>query len=171
MATYNSDAFVRDSVSRTACREEEGFVEFAATIPAGVTMTDGDFVNLFKLGAGHELTEFYYTGSAKLDSGGTETLEIDVGNTVSGVCIATGASSTDWEDAIPSIVYAKTAASGAAFNSTTATGASTATFRLEVRTTAANAVAAETEITGYAKYRRTPVSAPDLTYGWDGAEV
>lgn len=171
MATYISTTALNGSPYRTASREEEGFVEFRVTIPAGVTLTDGDFINLFELGEGHELTKFYYTGSAKLDSGGTETLEIDIGNDSVGTCVASGASSTDWEDAIPAIVYAQTAAAGVAFASTTATGASSRMFRLEVRTTAANAVAADADIYGYARFTRTPASTADVTYGWDGEEV
>ena len=171
MATYNSEAVTRGSSARTCSREENGFVEFSVLIPAGATLTDGDFINFFELGANHELVEFYYTGDAKLDSGGTETLELDLGHAGSGTCIVSGVNSTAWEDAIPSILYAPTAASGAAFASSTATGASSRVFRAEVRTTAANAVAADAKVYGYAKYRRVPADAGTITYGWDGEAV
>lgn len=181
MATFDSNTLYKGTVYRAPHQEEELTIEFNVNIGSGVTLTDGDFINLFYLGDGHEIHEMYFRSTDELDTG------------TAALCAACGWSGSGNEDAIFAATTTQfeqdpvdfTATRSAFVSdeaavvakmisiipSTALTGDSTRLVRLEVTTTANAATDTDVSLYGYAKVRRAAVGVPDETYGWDGEAV
>lgn len=186
MATFNSNTYHKGTVYRCDSQEAEQTVEFKIVIGSGVTLTDGDFINLFTLGDGHDIVEMAFQSSDALDTG-TAALECDCGwaqatdndgNVISadtnyGATVVFDCSgSTAFETDPVDFIAAQSTASGlVALANTATTGSYNRLVRLEVAITANAATDTAATLQGYARIRRTPASAPDLTYGWDGEPV
>lgn len=171
MATFNSATYYKGTVYRTPCQEDEMTIEFKVNFASGTTLTDGDFVNLFRLGEGHEIIEMLFQTDDELDTDGTPALTASCGwGTGSTEVFAD--TTTEFETDPVSFIAARDVSAGDKLIATTATtGASSRVVRLEVNTTAAGATDQAVVLTGYARVRRAAEDAPSLTYGWDGEEA
>lgn len=170
MATFTSNTASRNTTYRTSCQEDDMTIEFEVLIGSGVTLTDGDFINLFDLGEGHDIVSMQFESSDELDTG-TAALTMSCG-WGSGSTEVFADTTTEFEtDPVRFIAARDLSAGDIVIASTATTGASVRTVRLEVNTTANAATDSAATLSGYARVRRTPEAAPSLTYGWDGNEV
>lgn len=172
MATFNSNTLHKGTVYRCPDQEAEETIEFKVVIGSGVTLTDGDFINLFYLGSGHEIHEMYFESSDELDTG-TAALTASCGWGSGSTEVFADTTTQFEQDPVKFTATRMVPDTGdiAIAYATAETGASTRLVRLEVNTTANAATDTAATLFGYAKVRRAAVDAPSLTYGWDGAEV
>lgn len=169
MATFNSVGVDRAITYRVVEQEDELTVEFYVNIGSGVTLTDGDFINLFYLGSGHEIHEMYFRSTDELDTGSAAlTASCGWGSGSTEVFANTSTQfKTDPVNFSATRVVPDTGDIAIAA-ATATTGASDRLVRLEVNTTANAATDTDASLYGYAKVRRTAVTPPSYTYGWDG---
>lgn len=162
MATFNSIQATSGEVYRATVQDDEAYVEFNVRIGSGVTLTDGDFINLFNLGAGNEIYKMYLRSSDALDTG-TATLECACGwdGDVDAVFTTQGGTQFETDPVNFEVFGSKTAAAGA----------SDRLVRLEVLTTANAATDTDAYLYGYAVIKRTAVAPASNTYNWDGHSV
>ena len=172
MATYNSATFHKGTVYRAPCQEQDFTVEFYVNIGSGVTLTGGDFLNLFYLGAGHEIHEMYFQSTDELDTG-TAALTASCGWGTGSTEIFADTTTQFKQDPVKFTATRMVPDTGdiAIATTTALTGASTRLVRLEVNTTANAATDTDVSLYGYAKIRKVAVTDPSITYGWDGEAV
>lgn len=172
MATFDSNTLYKGTVYRAPHQEEELTIEFNVNIGSGVTLTDGDFINLFYLGDGHEIHEMYFRSTDELDTG-TAALTASCGWGTGSTEIFADTTTQFETDPVNFTATRMVPDTGdiAIVPATAVTGASTRLVRLEVNTTANAATDTDVSLYGYAKVRRAAVGVPDETYGWDGEAV
>lgn len=185
MATFNSNTLYKDTVYRCDSQEGEKTVEFKVTIGNAVTLTDGDFINLFTLGDGHEIVEMRFESSDELDTDGSPTIDMDCGwaqatdndgNVISadtnyGAAVVFNGGTAFATDPVDFIAAQSTASGVVALANTATSGSYNRLVRLEVIATATGQTDTAATLYGYARIRRTALNAPDQTYGWDGEPV